>query len=582
LAKLALLLSDSRSGEQQHRLSRILDFFGVRWKWVRSLAESDNPENEAVFGSAEVVAAAIVSAPEQYKKQPQAAFYIYAGEDLTASARALQSLCGKANVQLRQAPAGHVSLRVSREFADIAGPMAGIDVSLNLKEADAVITEASGFDTVIAAGEAPVFFRFQRHNIPVFFCTSSKIVDIDEPIRSGFYDVKQQFCSAVPLVMFIRHIFPEVAWGPQELGACLIVDDPLLRKRYGSCDFWKLGEAMRAHDFTTNIAFIPWNWRRTAPAVRDFFGNESGRFSVSIHGCDHIGAEFGATSPDVLNSRAKLAQSRMRSHEARTGIRHDPVMIFPQGIFSSLCPEILKHNNYLAAVNTEISPTDSANSRTKIRDVWDVAIMAYGDFPIFTRRYAHHGVENFAFDILLGKPCLIVSHHDFFKNDCLELIELIEKLKSLNCLLTWRPLGELIRRACRSRLNEQYLQEVEMYGSELLVRNRSDHKTRLLIRKSERSPDSVAEVRCDHESTGWTSQVDQITFEKTIEPGNERIFRVLYRNLEDRKQVNRSLQFEFSVAARRILSEFRDDYLSRSSFLSKTSAQVKSAFTRAN
>ena len=43
--------------------------------------------------------------------------------------------------------------------------------------------------------------------------------------------------------------------------------------------------------------------------------------------------------------------------------------------------------------------------------------MTYGAFPIFTRRYAFHGVENFAFDLLLGKPCLIVAHHDSFKDD---------------------------------------------------------------------------------------------------------------------------------------------------------------------
>ena len=42
--------------------------------------------------------------------------------------------------------------------------------------------------------------------------------------------------------------------------------------------------------------------------------------------------------------------------------------------------------------------------------------MRYGDFSIFTRRYAHHGLENFAFDLLLGKACLIVCHHDFFKD----------------------------------------------------------------------------------------------------------------------------------------------------------------------
>ena len=39
--------------------------------------------------------------------------------------------------------------------------------------------------------------------------------------------------------------------------------------------------------------------------------------------------------------------------------------------------------------------------------------MRYSSFPIFTRRYPWEGIENFAFDILLGKPALIVIHHDY-------------------------------------------------------------------------------------------------------------------------------------------------------------------------
>ena len=50
-------------------------------------------------------------------------------------------------------------------------------------------------------------------------------------------------------------------------------------------------------------------------------------------------------------------------------------------------------------------------------------------------------LENFAFDLLLGKPCLIVSHHEFFKDDCARLIELIEKLQVSKLLSTLAPIG---------------------------------------------------------------------------------------------------------------------------------------------
>lgn len=590
MTRLAILLCEGSPTKEHLQLARILDFFGVPWATVEASTLSDvdgDAQNHVVFGLAETVASALQQTQRVcHSIARQAAFYVYAGDNRVASESSLQSLCGNANLLLRQAPAGNLALRVSHELTGIAGPMAGLEISLSLRRKDAVLAgvarQESGFVTIISAGDASIFVRFHKDGTPVFFCASSHMVDIDQTVEGGFYDVKEHFCSVVPLVMFVRSMFPDVAWQPQELGACLIIDDPLLKQRYGSCDFGMLLKLMRRYSFTTNIAFIPWNWRRTSSIDGEFFSKEPEHFSVSIHGCDHIRAEFGETSAAILNDKAKLAQVRMRKHQTRTGIHHDPVMVFPQGVFSSVCPEVLKRNGFLAAVNTEIDPANSSAVRTQIKDVWDVAIMKYGDFPIFTRRYAHHGLENFAFDLLLGKPCLIVSHHDFFKDGCAELIKLIEKLHSLNCSLHWRPLGDVIRRACRRRTNEEGVEEVEMYGNELLIENPSYEVANVIVRKRETDTDLVAKVRCDRKSIMWSPMDDHVAYEERIEPRSERHFQVFYREPDNAEKMVRSLRFELSVAGRRILSELRDNYLSRSRFLSTTVSNLKNVFAKAN
>ena len=577
--------------EQQVRLGRILDFFGAPWRTVEvsKLADMEtNAQEHVVFGSLKAVAAALKRTGRTNDVvQRQAAFYAYAEDDLGASQRGLQSLCGHAKLSLQEAPAGNVSLRVSRQLNDVTGPMAGLEISLPLRREDAVVVSGvaggeSRFATVISAGGASVFLRFLQNGVPVFFCASSHMVDIDQAVGSGFYDVKNHFSSVVPLVMFLKLVFPDIAWRPQELGACLIVDDPPLRQRYGFCDFGKLRDLMGRHEFTTNVAFIPWNWRRTSSAAADFFRSDSGHFSVSIHGCDHIGAEFGATSLEVLHTKARLAQARMRNHEARTGIHHDPIMIFPQGVFSSMCPEVLKRNGFLAAVNTETVPADRDAARTRIRDVWDVAIMAYGNFPIFTRRYAFHGVENFAFDLLLGKPCLIVSHHDFFKHGGALVIEFIEKLRSLNCSLHWRPLGDVLRRACRRRTYREGIEEFEMYGNELFIENPSDQLIDVQVRKRENQVDLVAGILSDGKAATWAAEGDDVVLSERIWPRSERRIQVVYREQAEARNLGRSLRFELSVAARRFLSEFRDDYLSRSRTLSAAAARLRNSVTRAS
>ena len=338
---------------------------------------------------------------------------------------------------------------------------------------------------------------------------------------------------------------------------------------------------MRRYGFTTNIAFIPWNWRRTSPADGNFFRNESELFSVSIHGCDHTASEFGTESLEILHSRARLAQIRMRNHEARTGIRHDSIMVFPQGAFSSACPEALKRRGFLAAVNTETVPVDSRNARTRIRDVWDVAIMTYGGFPIFTRRYAFHGLENFAFDLLLGKPCLIVAHHDVFKDGGAGLIELIEKIAALNCRLCWRPLGDVLRRACRRRANGINAEEVEMYGNELMVENVLDQTIEVRVRKRTSQEDLIAKIVCDEKAVSWATEDEHLVFVERIQPHSEKCFRVVYHEQPHAGQVSRSLRFEMAVAARRVLSEFRDVYLSRSDFLSSHAGRLKNVLKKA-
>jgi len=573
LARLAILLHEDAPGKEQKLLAQILDFFGVPWKNVGLSEFTDSKEQfgeHALFGSVQTLAAALKQVGEGQASSRCVACFAYASQDRAASEFGLQSLCEDSAVSLRDAPSGVVPVRVSTEPTDITGLMAGLEFRSPLRMEDAVLanteTPEKKFVTIISVAGAPAFVSFHFNTVPVYFSASSYIVDINQQTGPGFYDVKEHFLSAVPLVLAIRHIFREVAWQPQELGACLIFDDPLLRERYGCCDFELLERLMQQYGFTTNIAFIPWNWHRTSRPAGKRFDHHKGRFSISIHGCDHINAEFGDSSPVVLNSRASEAQWRMEKHETRTGIKHDRVMVFPQGIFSSACPGILKSNGYLAAVNTEIAPVDSDFAATTIRDVWDVAIMRYGDFPVFTRRYAHHGLENFAFDLLLGKPCLIVAHHEFFRDQCSALIRLIEQLQTLQIKLSWRSLGDVVRRACRRRASEPGTEEFQMYANELVIQNDSDKAIRAIVRRKEAHAESVAEVTFDQMPVEWTVAENHVVFAEAVGAHNSRRFQVSYRKSAERTQFKRPLSFKLSVTIRRILSEFRDSYVAKRPF----------------
>ena len=102
-------------------------------------------------------------------------------------------------------------------------------------------------DTLLSIDDTPAFVRFQWHGVPSYLCASVAMMDIDRPLASAYFDVKEYFCSIVPLVMFITSIFADRVWRPIETGACLIIDDPLLKSTYGFCDFNRLLELMNVH-----------------------------------------------------------------------------------------------------------------------------------------------------------------------------------------------------------------------------------------------------------------------------------------------------------------------------------------------
>jgi hypothetical protein len=584
MARQAIILHDGHPGPREERLERILDFFGVPWEEVDSYHLLKALGSDfGVFGSVRSVTAAL---KQRHESDSSPTYYAYLDDERDLCLQAVRSLAGDANLSFHQYPAENLSLRVSDQQPGLTGPMSGLKCLLRLGSEDLLLSDLQPFSkqlstTIIAVGNHPIFLKFCPSEVPVFLCTSSHMVDIDQPVRRSFYDIKDHFCSVVPLIMFIRFAFPDVTWQPQELGACLIIDDPLLKPRYGFCNFADLREKMLHYGFTTNIAFIPWNWRRTTTSANSFFDFKSGLFSVSVHGCDHTASEFAAASPDVIDSRSRLALSRMCNHEKRTGIKHDFVMVFPQGAFSSICPGVLNRNGFLAAVNTEIRPIDIQNSRTKIRDVWDVAIMAYGHFPIFTRRYTFHGLENFAFDLLIGKPCLIVAHHDSFKNNGLVLIEMIEKIGTLKSHLCWRPLGQVIRRACRRRIIGPREAELQMYGNELIVDNPCDDPITVNVKRQVGLDGLVSGIQCGERTISCTREGECLVFSESIGAHAEKCFRVIQEGPALAGGESRSLRLELAVAARRFLCEFRDDYMSKIPVLDGPAKKFKQVLKRA-
>ena len=254
----------------------------------------------------------------------------------------------------------------------------------------------------------------------------------------------------------------------------------------------------------------------------------------------------------------------MSRHQTRTGIQHDHVMVFPQGVFSDAAMAVLKSADFIGTVNTEVTSADGEPPIIRTSDVWDVAIMNYHHFPLFTRRYPSQGVANFAFDILLGKPCLIVIHHDYCRDRYKHLSEFVEQLNALNCPLSWTNLGDVVRGAWRQRELSPDVVEIEMYASESILANYFEQRRRFVVKKRECEPSAVKDVLVDSEQTAWQCEAGELRLVLDLNPGQVAKVRIGFREpVPGTRSCPRSLRYKVKTLLRRVASEARDNYWAR-------------------
>ena len=584
---IALLLRGSTPSPDSRRRGEILDFFGI--SWVELTIGEANRGGVAELTAGHSRFSILTSAPCLAEALPPgnagmlpdwltaaASVFVYGFQTTDACRNLLRDLTGdpEANIRSLDAPPGTVS--VTNEFPEMCGPMSGIRMQLELGAADSVLTirhTTGQFQSIVAAPEGYLFVRFKHAGVPFFGDASQTMVDIHQP-SATYFDVRKCFAGAVPLVMYLKWSFREICWSTREISACLIIDDPLLKPRYGFLNFRELLQLMNKQTFATTIAFIPWNWRRTNRSTVAAFQQNSGKLSVCVHGCDHTGGEFAMRSTGLLDSKLKTARYRMRSLLERTGLHHDEVMVFPQGAFSPEVGLALKENAFVAAVNTEVAPANDDCNETTVADLWSVAILRYGGFPIFTRRYITHGIENFAFDGLLGKPCFVVGHHELLRDHGRNLAEFVGKLNSLNWNLCWRTLGSAVRRSYSIQRRDGTIR-VKMFAEQLIIENIETEPQRITVLKDEADIVAVKDVTVNQETVDYEYAAGCLQFIVNVPSRSTAEICCTYHERTVPSASSEPISDKLRVAARRYLSEFRDNSLSRNDFLYRIAAVAK-------
>jgi hypothetical protein len=569
-----ILVSSAETGEQDRRLLTFAASMGVLAKVVsirdgglRRVLDQFQPKTYGVAMSAETLAAmhnaSILAAGLQELIDGHCStFLIFGCKGSTEQSSALSWLTDGAVSGIRSLDDQTARFTLPSKAVSLSRQLAGLSFSKGHGEptrAFELRSATSDLKVIMAVNEYPTFALMDRGSCQVFLL-AVPLPDIDE-LLSPDHGLEEHYDRLIPALIFFRHCFRESCWHGSESTARLIVDDPVLTERYGFLNYGVLMKSMQASKYGTSIAFIPWNyWRTSRRNVSRLLG-ESANLAICIHGCDHTNREFEAQDLALLERKAGLAVQRMESQRTRTGAAFDRVMVFPQGRFSTAAIPALRANNYLAAVNTSCFPTDFEPDDLNVGDFLRPAVTRYNGFPIFQRRYPRC-MFDFAFDLFLGRPALVVEHHEYFRNGCGTWEEFVAELYKLEPALSWPTLTTQLTRSCLKRSLSNGSVEIQFFTRRFQLVNREQGPGRFLLSKHEPDSAAIEEVLVDGASMPFSFEKGFLRLE--VEADNDQV-----RNIEvvDRQQPDRARGFGIvhntGALLRRGLSEFRDNTLAR-------------------
>ena len=293
-----------------------------------------------------------------------------------------------------------------------------------------------------------------------------------------------------------------------------------------------------------------------------------------MHGCDHANQEFSAVDPDALQRMSDMALERMERHRGRTGLPYAAVMVFPQGNFSSAAMRALRTSGFVAAVNTTCFPTNADAEPLTIADALRPAITKFDGIPLFQRRYPGRLID-FAFDAFVGRPLLIVQHHDDFRDGARDQEAFVRELTKIEPDLVWGSLAELLPRSCMMRRASDDSIEVRFFTRQFRFNAPASGATRLDLSKEEWDPSRIEAVEVNGRATQFACSDGLLTLEHKAEPGES--VEVTVRDKARPAVHSRSgmgMRHTAGVCVRRALSEFRDLTLARHPRLLAAATQI--------
>jgi hypothetical protein len=578
-----ILLSGSQTEWSDSNVIKIVEFMGGSVRTVRPAAGGQAALEESIGSGACVIAqaktfASAINADQLLQSVTRSAAncLIYGFDSVPEHARLISKLTCSSLKGVQSADSAEAQFSVAADGREIGRQFTGLTFGRTDPAHDSwFIEEASTqvYSTLIKVDQKPFFVRVQAGRCQMFLLACRTVADLDTPCSQP--GIVPFFSRLAPLIMFLRHALQRGIWHNDNPRACFIIDDPLLKERHGFLNYQKLLELMGRERFSTSIAFIPWNYRRSQKCVAEMFAPRTSGYSLCVHGCDHTAGEFGAPDAVVLREKAERALRWMGRHREMSGLPFDNVMVFPGGVFSAEALNVLGPSGYLAAINSTAFPVASKGLTLRLRELLDVAVLRFSNFPLFVRRYPKDMAE-VAFDLLLGRPALLVEHHDYFRDGYDAIVQVARTVSAVDVKLEWMGLAEICSTACLKKVEGNGEIQVRFYCDRFRLFNSDERAQRFVLWRRQGPAALPSGLTINGQPTRYEHLGEDLRLTLSLEPGATAEI-----SIERQSQERPTLSLapkplkRAGVFARRHLCEFRDNYVHTNRLLNQMAGRAR-------
>ena len=409
----------------------------------------------------------------------------------------------------------------------------------------------------------PVFVRAAIGRQEVFFVTANDSTGV--AVTPDPYREISVFSILAPELMFLRYAAGDRAWHSPGRFANLTIDDVWLREPYGHVNYEALLREMQLHNFHATLAFIPWNFDRSEPAVASVLRAHPERFSVCIHGNNHNHQEFGPYETHALDRQVadvKQGVARMEKFSQLTHIPYDPVMVFPHSISPQSTLAVLKRYNFLATANSLNVPSDSkapSDSEFALR----TATLAFSTFPSLRRYSAETSIpeSQLAIDAFLGNPTLFYVHQGFFAAGIDSFNATADRVNEMQPSVQWCSLGYIAKHLYLEKLRDDGNYDIRTYSGTVRVENVHGRDAMFFVEKAEDFALPLA-VYVDGQPYPYQRSGRNLVLQLPVHAGMGRDITIKYQNDLNPAAIDVSKP-SMRINAIRHLSDFRDDVVSK-------------------